>query len=201
MPRFHPRLRELTLAVTLAAAAGLAAAAPRRGSDRVHAEGPPPGHTGGFGEPSCRECHAGEVPDEPRGALTVVGLPDRWEAGRSYPLEVHLRHAELARAGFQLAIRFAPLSPSAGAPAGTFAVPEPTRVAIVRHDSSGVTYLQHTHPGTDVVGHEAVWAFVWTAPAAGGDVQINAAGNAANDDNSPFGDFIYTFARAVPAPR
>jgi hypothetical protein len=58
-----------------------------------------------------------------------------------------------------------------------------------------VTYLQHTDDGTILDGGAGGrrWWFRWTAPErVQGDVVIHVAGNAANDDNSPFGDFIYT---------
>ncbi|HSJ15599.1 MAG TPA: hypothetical protein VK939_14345, partial [Longimicrobiales bacterium] len=82
--------------------AAAAAAIPRAS---VH--GPEPGHTGGFGEPTCRACHF-DGPENPvDAAVTLSGLPGSWLPGRSYPITVVLGGAELRRGGFQLAARFA----------------------------------------------------------------------------------------------
>jgi hypothetical protein len=49
------------------------------------------------------------------------------------------------------------------------------------------------------VEHSLDWTVEWEAPPAGGAVIFHAAANAANDDSSPLGDFIYTVeARATP---
>jgi hypothetical protein len=46
-----------------------------------------------------------------------------------------------------------------------------------------------------------VWAVEWTAPAqALADVAIHVAANAANDDNSEFGDHIFTAESTIAAP-
>jgi len=41
----------------------------------VHEEGPPPGHTGGFGEPTCQECHSEFDVNASSGALGVEDSP------------------------------------------------------------------------------------------------------------------------------
>jgi hypothetical protein len=43
-----------------------------------------------------------------------------------------------------------------------------------------------------VAADTARWTVVWTAPATGGAVTFNAAANAANEDDSQLGDYIYT---------
>ena len=57
-----------------------------------------------------------------------------------------------------------------------------------------VQYVHHLGLGTTgVVGDTARWTVLWTAPSEeGGPVLLHAAGNAANDDGSQFGDYIYT---------
>ena len=59
----------------------------------------------------------------------------------------------------------------------------------------GVTYAQHTEPGNALTGPEtAAWTVEWRAPSRpdAAAVVFHAAANAANDDASEFGDFIYT---------
>ena len=60
--------------------------------------------------------------------------------------------------------------------------------------SDGTSYAQHTEEGTALTGPGAsTWTFAWRPSAAGATaVILHAAANAANDDASEFGDFIYT---------
>lgn len=160
------------------------------GPARVHLGGPPSGHTGGFGEPTCQACHTEYALNEPGGSLGVEGLPDAWEAGRSYALVVVLHSEEMAAAGFQMAVRF-----EDGRPAGKLA-PIGPRTAVV--DSTGVPYAQHAPGGTAPDTPEtARWTVEWVAPERGGAVRVHAAANSANGDNSPFGDLIYAVERVV----
>ena len=69
---------------------------------------------------------------------------------------------------------------------------------------SHVAYVEHTQAGTALRGDAGRWTVGWTAPAgnARGVVEFDVAGNAANDDDSPLGDFIYTHTlRVAPARR
>lgn len=184
------------LVVSSLGLAGWALAAPPPsggGAPPVFAYGPPAGHTGGFGEPSCQACHLEFELNAMGGSLTLEGLPERWEPGRSYPVVVVLASSDMTMAGFQLSARF-----SDGAPAGVLSAVG-DRVVVV--DSTGVPYAQHTPAGTDVESADlARWIVEWAAPATGGAVTFNVAANSANGDNSPFGDLIYTHQRVVPTP-
>ncbi len=167
-------------------------------------DGPPPAHTGGFGEPTCRQCHADAGLNEPGGALTLGGVPAGYEPGRAYDLVISLRRAGILRAGFQAAARFAE-GGQAGRQAGTLA-PGDQRAKIVRDSVTGVGFVEHSFAGTTVAGDSARWVLRWTAPAASqGPVVFHVAANAANDDDSPLGDFIYTTSlttsRRPPAPQ
>jgi hypothetical protein len=109
-------------------------------------------------------------------------------------LAVTLRRAGMLRAGFQLAARFAE-GERAGTQAGSLE-PADQRAKVLRDSTSRVLYVEHTFAGTTVAGDSARWILHWTAPAeAHGAVVFHVAANAANDDDSPFGDFIY--ARVV----
>src|SRR5687767_10781229 len=77
-------------------------------------DGPPPGYTGGFGEPNCTGCHFGSDVNAAGGSLQVTGLPRRPEPGREYRLMVTLRRQGMQAAGFQLTVR-----DSSGRQAGT----------------------------------------------------------------------------------
>lgn len=173
------------MGLALALAGSAAGAAARYG------DGPPPGHTGGFGEPSCRRCHFDAGENEPPGTLTLRGVPETCAGGRTYRLAVRLRRPGLALAGFQVAARFE-AGPLAGRQAGRWR-PLDDRAQVAREDSSGIEYAQHTRAGTDpLTADSTAWTLEWTAPDSGGPVALHAAANAANDDDSELGDRIYT---------
>lgn len=173
---------------------GLLAAA---GSARVHGRaypfGAPPGTTGGFGEPTCATCHFGNEVNDPAGSLTIEGLPERYAPGQAYHLIVRLRSPRMAAAGFQLSARTA-----AGAQAGTLAAVDSAKSVQVQ-TAGPVQYAGHTEPGSRLATPGAAeWPVLWTAPAtASGPVTFSAAANAADDDRSPLGDYVYAMERAV----
>ncbi len=184
-------------AAGLGAALALAAAFPR------FKDGPPPAHTGGFGEPTCRQCHSDAGLNEPGARLAITGVPSGYQPGRAYELTVSLERSGMLRAGFQLAARFA-AGARAGLQAGELA-PIDARTAVVSDTGTHISFIEHTLAGTGVVpgSGAARWTFRWTAPAVpGGAVVMHLTGNAANDDDSPLGDFIYATATHVRvAPR
>ncbi len=156
-----------------------------------YAEGPPPAHTGGFGEPTCAHCHVGAELNSPPGRLELLGLPRTYAAGSTYRLAVELRHPEALRAGFQIAVRYGG-GVLRGLQAGEL-IPLDLRVQVVA-DSSRVLYAQHRRLGSSLTEPGlARWVLSWRAPErVGGPVLFHAAANAANDDDSEFGDLIYT---------
>jgi len=168
-------------------------------------DGPPPRHTGGFGEPTCEACHSGGAePGTPAGAAQIIGLPETFEPGRPYEITIAVRRPALERAGFQLAVRFASGEPLAALQAGALKSLDTTRVALDRDSTMArtVVYARHTRLGT-VAGRpgEARWMVRWTAPAERQAVVFHAAVVAANDDNSSFGDEVCARAQLVPPAR
>lgn len=176
----------------IAAAALLLTATPWAAAYR---EGPVPAVTGGFGEPTCQKCHWDNPLNDPAGSLRLEGVPRAYVPGRAYQLRVILRRRDLRRGGFELSARFAAGSPGdAGAgQAGRFVASDP-RLQIVSEPGKNVEYIQHTKTGsTPPRTGEQRWTLDWEAPlAAPAAVIFSIAANAANDDNSPLGDFIYT---------
>ncbi|UCC24993.1 MAG: hypothetical protein JSU98_14895 [Gemmatimonadales bacterium] len=164
----------------------------------AHAIGPPPAHTGGFGEPTCQICHEGDALNAFGGSVTILGLPTAWVPGRAYPVTIVLEAEETGVAGFQLAARFAE-GDRWGEPAGSLAPVSP-RVALTVSEG-GQPYAHHTSSGTaprDSNGSS--WVVEWTAPAAGGAVAFHVAANSGNGDNSPLLDLIYVAEVTVPGP-
>jgi hypothetical protein len=183
-------------AATLAAAvvATLAAGATSLRADRPTAafpDGPPPAHTGGFGEPTCRACHFDGDLNAEGGSLAISGIPPTYVPGRTYRLTITLQRGEMKVGGFQLAARFA-AGASAGQQAGTLR-PLDVRVQL-KESAAHVQYASHTRPGIQLTAAGRIeWALEWTAPAsAAGEVAFHAAATAGSADESPLGDLIYT---------
>jgi hypothetical protein len=144
-----------------------------------HADGPPPGHTGGFGEPTCQECHTG--------VLVLAGLPKVYRPNHTYELMVVLTRPAMQAGGFQLSVR----SEGLGRQAGILS-PADERTAI---PVALLEYLQHSRAGAGLTSADtAQWRFTWRAPQGVGPVVFHLAANASNTDNSPLDDFIYTRA-------
>jgi hypothetical protein len=179
-------------AVALAAAAPLAAAV---GFPSEYPDAPPPGTTGGFGEPTCVSCHFAATPDT-LGSLVLRGLPATFETGRRYELTVELARQDMAAAGFQLSARFA-AGPARGQQAGGFRVlgDDATLTA-----QAGVDYVHQTLAGSvPSAPGMARWRLAWTAPgeSTSGAVRFHVAANAANGDESPLGDRVYALEENV----
>lgn len=168
----------------------------------AYVDGPVPGRTGGFGEPTCRECHFSFQLNPGGGEVALEGLPERWAPGRRHALTVRVRHEELERGGFQLSARYAG-GPAGGRDAGALRPTGPRTQAVEdTAPDARVTYLQHTRVGTLPVEDGVVeWRVTWEAPGRGSPrrpVVFHVAANAANDDDSEFGDRIYSSERTVP---
>jgi hypothetical protein len=176
--------------VALAGALVLIAIAP--GVLRSFAEGPFPGFTGGFKEPTCQQCHFGHELNEPGGSITLSGVPPKYRPGEVYTITVSLEKAGLEKAGFQLTARFAS-GGTAGRDAGRLEAAG-DGVQLVQNADKSVTYLQHTPAGTKTpTPGRFSWQVRWIAPENGSDrVEFDVAANASNADDSPLGDYIYT---------
>ncbi len=174
---------------------GLAALCLLAAAWRPYRDGPPPAHTGGFDEPTCQACHFDGPLNAPGGHLTLDGVPEAYVAGRTYRLTVTLHRPAMAAGGFELAARLA----ESGLQAGAFDVAG-GRVRLTGVDTSAVQYAVHTRAGTTPSAPDtARWSLVWHAPPGpAGPVVFHLAANAANDDDSEFGDFIYLTSRTVP---
>lgn len=157
----------------------------------MYADGPPPAHTGGFGEPTCRECHFDGEVNAPGGTLAIEGVPEIYIAGERYVVTVTLSRPEMQRGGFQLAARFAD-GEREGRQAGSLRALS-DRAGVTSGPDNEVLYAQHTEPGTALVSPDtARWTVEWTPPESGeGSVVFHIAANTANGDDSAFGDLIY----------
>ncbi len=140
--------------------------------------------------------------DDPEGSLTLRGIPDTYTAGQSYQITITLTRPTMGRAGFQLAARLAGRERT-GHQAGTLqGVDARVQVTTVEDKDTDVQYAQHTVLGSDLSPRDtATWTIEWISPTTGGGVAFHVAANAANDDASEFGDFIYTQTGRANPPR
>lgn len=167
-----------------AALTGAAAALP------VYRKGPPPGHTGGFGEPTCAVCHFDVGTPDPAGGVTVSGIPgEGFRPGERYLVRLRLNRPGLRAAGFQLSVRT-----EEGAQAGTLEALDDRGAVTV--GERGIPYAHHTEAGT-AAADSADWVVAWTPPAGNRPVHLHVAANAADGDDSPLGDHIYTAAQVL----
>lgn len=165
----------------------------------VFRDGPPARVTGGFGEDSCFACHWDGTENDEVGSLQLTGMPEEYEPGRTYDLEILLAHPDLEVAGFQLAVRY----PDGETQAGSLEVPheEEPRVDVVT--DRDVEFAQHRLDGIEPSAQgETRWKIRWTAPdEASEKVYLHISTVAGDGDDSQMGDAVYTGARQSRPPQ
>ena len=153
----------------------------------VYQNGPMPGVTGGFGEPTCGQCHVGT----PGGDHALsVSAPKTYRAGHAYRLRVRLTRPGLDVGGFEIAARYES-GEERGRQAGSLRpIDDRTQLATAKAVQDG----QHTEAGSRAADRGLLsWELEWRAPdRPGGAVIFHVAANASNADYSPLGDTIYT---------
>ncbi|MDI6783950.1 MAG: hypothetical protein QME64_07635 [bacterium] len=142
----------------------------------AYSSGPPDAHT--RPPDTCTHCHKGSPLNSGGGLFQLVGVPTKYTPLSKYPITVKLEQKGQKRWGFELK-----------ATAGTILIIDSTNTQV-----SANTYLKQTLSGTYAGNTSgAIWSFKWQAPSTSIDTIIfYAAGNAANNDNSKAGDYIYT---------
>ena len=184
------------MVATVAAPAGDFGAGPHAAAPSPpHIEGPPPGHTGGFGEPTCAICHFGAPLNEPGATLEIAGLEGGYRPGQRHPVTVRFESFDMLAAGFQGAFRFED-GDRRGAGAGEIR-PLDDRVTVVRGEGD-TEYVQHTRAGAEPTDGAVEWTFEWRAPATEAPVVLHIAANSGGGDDSPLDDLVYTLSVAIP---
>ncbi len=158
------------------------------------ASGPSPSHTNAPGESSCINCHGDFELNSGPGSVVISGIPSNYLPGQEVAITVTTSQEDAVVYGFQMTA-----IDSQGSAVGTFTLPveDPARMQVLPGIVEGNErlYVEHTIAGLFTPGQfgSNSWTFKWTAPAARvGKIGFYAAGNAANSDESPSGDYIYT---------
>lgn len=155
----------------------------------AYKDGAPVGFTGGFGEETCRACHFDQELNDPRGRLKVSGLPDSYVPDSVYSILIAVARPDLGRAGFSMSTRY-----EDGSVAGLL---KPTdSLARLTYSPAQLPFATHTEKGNETSGDSAAWHLLWRSPAEDSRrIIFNIAANAANGDESEFGDWIYVFEK------
>lgn len=120
----------------------------------------------------------------------MAGLPGEYAPDSAYSLLIAVSRPNLGRAGFSLSARYAD-STSAG-----LLVPADSAVRLT-YNADRMPFATHTEKGNQFAGDSASWHLLWRSPPVdSGRVIFNVAANAANGDDSEFGDWIYVFEHA-----
>jgi hypothetical protein len=125
----------------------------------------------------------------------LAGVPDVYTPGQVYNIQVSLEQKGQKRWGFELAARTL-----GGAQAGNLMAGADGFTQI--KTDKGVQFVTHTSKGTraGTVDGPVHFDFKWKAPDSNiGELFFSVAGNAADNNGSNKGDFIYTLEKSCLA--
>lgn len=144
---------------------------------------PPGGNTGAQGN-YCTGCHGGNALNSSGGSIIATGLPTEYETGGVYNFSLTITHSAANRTKWGFAIEA--VDATGMIALGSFST---------TNASAAVYGSELGHSNAPVTGASASYTFnnlTWTAPASGTDpVSFYFTGNAANNNSSTSGDFIY----------
>ncbi|MBL8150940.1 MAG: IPT/TIG domain-containing protein [Blastocatellia bacterium] len=165
-------------------------------SASANSGGPPLGNTAAPNEQNCTSCHSTFSLNSGRGRLAIVNLPNNYNPGQSYLVDIILDDPDAARWGFQLTN-----VTQRGESAGTIRPVDPVQTQLSPGSVGGSSrsYLMTTIAGNfSGTRQQVMWRFEWTAPNQNvGTVTFHAASVAADSDGSPRGDRVYTASVGV----
>lgn len=146
--------------------------------------------TGGFGEETCHSCHFDNDVNAKQGTLTVKGIDANVaKEGDELLIQVMVEREDLGRAGFQLTARF-----EDGSQAGQFHIQGNERLVETRSAPDSLQYIQHSKEGSNPNhADKNSWDITWSPPESSSkQIIFHITANAANGDQSEFGDYIFT---------
>ncbi len=162
-----------------------------------YARGPKNKRTGAPGESICAasDCHSDYEVNSGPGTFSLQGIPETYTPGNTYPITIQLQQEGQQRWGFQVTI-----INDDGTRSGEITKFDEGSMQVETDEVDGNErfYLKHGRRGTHQGEKDGPiqWKFVWRAPSpAEGVISFYAAGNAANGNRKPTGDYIYTTVR------
>lgn len=155
------------------------------------------GRTGSPGESTCVSCHNDFALNSGGGSITIrnTGM-NNWTyvPGATYTISV-----KVAKAGATLFGVGVECLTATNNNAGSFTITNPGSTKLLSATVSGVSRINVVHTQNGGLANDSnVFVFNWTAPPAGtGNVTFYFAGNAADNDQSNNGDYIYSGSQVV----
>ena len=154
-------------------------------------DGPPASFSGAPGEADCTACHSDFTVNSGKGSVAITGVPTNYDLNTDYQVTVTVTEDNSISLGFQ-----ATALTKGGVDGGSFTLPSQSpmemQLAFGNVNGDQRTYVEHTQFGLAGAGNRS-WTFTWTSPATdSGPITFYAAGNGADADSSPSGDFVYT---------
>jgi len=161
--------------------------------------GPDAGYTDAPGDiGNCTFCHdTYHQPNVGPGSVSIGGIPSVYNPGQQYMLMVTVQQSGRRRFGFQLTT-----IDQSGTRAGTLAPLSSDTQVNSETGAGGRQYIEHTKIGTAApFTGSRNFSVRWTAPETDiGTVSFWVAGNAADDDGTNQGDYIYTKRASTDSP-
>ncbi len=147
---------------------------------------PPSGYTGGYQEPTCIYCHAGDA--NPASGSVRISSPALYTSGSTFTISISIQDTASGRArwNFEISARFAN-----GKQAGRF-VPG-SEVFVSTAQGTGVQYASAPR-AVDRPGAGYAFALDWVGPAdlSSGAVTFSVAAMASDGSGATAGDHVFT---------
>jgi hypothetical protein len=158
----------------------------------AYSGGPPDNRAGNPpGNNTCVQCHSSFDLNSGNGELNINELTG-YVPGEVVTFEVSLSDEGQSRWGFELTI----LDDNDDMAGGLIIIDDDLTQLSDNDDLPD--FVKHTRDGTFVGTNSGTWFFDWQTPSAGtGNVTIYLAGNAANNNSSTSGDYIYAITREL----
>jgi len=158
-----------------------------------YGRGPKNSKTGAPGEGICAEsdCHTDYEVNSGPGSFQLLGVPNVYTPGKTYPITIRISQKGQSRWGFQVTA-----IGGDSARSGEIAKHDDNLTQLDTDEVRGHErfYLKHTRRGTQrgTENGPVSWQFTWKAPDDSSEVvSFYAAGNAANGNRENSGDYIY----------
>ncbi|MFH1862591.1 MAG: choice-of-anchor V domain-containing protein, partial [bacterium] len=146
---------------------------------------------------TCATCHNTYPLNSGTGNVTLSGVPPSYVSGHSYPLTITLTDPTLIRWrwGFEITA-----ADPAGGDAGEFVITDPLNTQLSDNPIPQLDFVKQTATGSYAqVPSPVSWTFTWTAPNDDAGATFWFVGNAGNNNNNQFYDYIYLDTLMVSA--
>ena len=162
----------------------------------LHSENGIAGYTNSPGETNCRNCHSGHPLNDPTGSITITSDMNNFGyiPGRTYTINV-----KIIKSGQQIFGIGCEILKADSSNAGTIVVTNTAKTQLKNKTINGKVRTNLCHKTTGGLANDSTtFSFSWTAPAVGaGNVKLYVACNAANNNGSESGDYIYTAVQTL----